>query len=281
MFTNKEIADYYNQTLDHYQIWWNMSETQSVHYGIWHANTPNFNEALRNTNREMASLAEIKPNQYVLDAGCGVAGSSLFLAKEFNCKVKGITLSHKQAAIALQEISKAKLQDQIEVSVQDYTQTQFEKESFDVVWACESSCYAQPKTSFLTEAYRLLKPGGKLVVADYFLTESGLQDAKHFIRNWGDTWAIDEFNSKQNFIQPLETMGFNLTKIENYTAQITRSSRRMYRSFLVGAIPSILYNATHRTSRFAKRHYLSGKFQYQALKNKQWEYLILVATKKQ
>ena len=78
MFSKEEIADYYNQTLDHYKIWWNLSETQSVHYGIWHPDTPNFNEALRNTNREMATLAGIKPGQHVLDAGCGVGGSSLF-----------------------------------------------------------------------------------------------------------------------------------------------------------------------------------------------------------
>jgi cyclopropane fatty-acyl-phospholipid synthase-like methyltransferase len=280
VFTKEEIADYYNQTLDHYKIWWNLSETQSVHYGIWHPDTPNFNEALWNTNREMAALADIKPGQHVLDAGCGVGGSSLFLAQQFNCQVKGITLSTKQSAIALQEIAKLKLEGQIDISIQDYTQTNFADESFDVVWACESSCYAKPKTSFLQEAFRLLKPGGTLVVADYFLTESGIQDKNQFIRNWGDTWAIEEFNTAENFIEPLDKLGFRLSNKVDFTQHITPSSRRMYRSFLIGAIPSILYNATHHTSRFAKRHYLSGKFQYQALKQKQWDYFILVAIKK-
>jgi len=61
------------------------------------------------------------------------------------------------------------VEDSVDFKVNDFTDTEFKDESFDVIWAIESVCYAAQKINFLKEAFRLLKEGGRIVVADGFL----------------------------------------------------------------------------------------------------------------
>ncbi len=281
MFSQKDIADYYCQTQIHYQIWWNLAETKSLHYGIWYPDTKNFKEALYNTNVELGNLAGISSTDLVLDAGCGVAGAAIYLAQSIGCHVKGITISEIQYKVSLKNVIKAQLTENIEVSIQDFTKTNYLDNTFDVVWACESSCHASPKSSFLREAYRILKPGGKLVVSDYFLTSEGSLDPNKYILKWRKTWAISEFNNPTNFTDEAIKTGFKLLHEIDFSKEILPSSRRMYLAYLLGWLPSNLYNLTHNTSRFAKTHFLSGKYQYLALKKKQWSYKMILLQKSQ
>ena len=64
-FTTKDISDYYNQAMNHYQYWLKLSESLSVYYGIWLAGTKTFILALSNTNSEMARIAEIRQTDSV------------------------------------------------------------------------------------------------------------------------------------------------------------------------------------------------------------------------
>lgn len=276
MFQEKDIADYYNQTIDHYKIWWNMDANQALHFGYWDQNTKNFDEALRNTNKVMASLAEIKPTDMVLDAGCGVGGTAFYLAKNIGCHVSGITLSQKQHKLALQYRQQFQLEDKTNFSIQNFLKTEFEPNTFDVYWACESSCHAADKMAFLSEAKRILKPGARMVIADYFLTELGKKDADGHMKHWGDLWAIDTFHTKENFIDEAEMLGFTIIHNKDISAHVWKSARRMYWSYLIGIIPSRIYNFFHNTSRFGKYHYRSGYYQYQSLKQGLWQYRMVV-----
>ena len=279
-FSNKDVADYYSQTLIHYKTWWKLSDVLAVHYGIWEPGIRSFAQALLNTNQKLATFAEVTKNDLVLDAGCGVGGTSLFLAKHIGCLVRGITLSQKQLDFANRAKNISTEGSKVEFSLQDYTKTDFDSEAFDVIVACESVCHANPKEDFIAEAYRLLKPGGRLVVCDFFLTPEGEKDPNQYIQKWGETWAVDQFNIKGNFEKKMILQGFEVFNKKNYTNEILPSARRIYYAYLLGAIPSILYNATHNTSRFAKTHYLSGKYQYLSLKKKQWEYWMIGGIKK-
>jgi len=54
----------------------------------------------------------------------------------------------------------------------------------------------------------------------------------------------------------------------------------MYVSSIAGALPSGIYNLFHpKVSRFAKKHYKSGYYQYKALKGGLWRYIIILAVK--
>jgi ubiquinone/menaquinone biosynthesis C-methylase UbiE len=279
MFNTQDIADYYNQTLNHYARWWKLDQSLSVHYGLWDKHTTSFQEALINTNVTMAKVGNIQPNMRVLDAGCGVGGAAFYLAEHFNCRVTGITLGDGQLAYAQAHLKESPYEHLVNFDKQDFTHTNFEAHSFDVIWRCESLCYAHPKEHFVAEALRLLKPGGKLIMADYFLTEAGEIDEYSYIKKWGDTWAITSFNTTENLINVLVKNSFSIDENLDFTTNIYPSAKRMYSASLLGALPAMVYNLTHNTSRFAKTHYLSGIYQYKALQKRLWTYRVVSLTK--
>lgn len=277
-FTPRDVADYYNQTLNHYQKWWQLDDALAVHYGFWKDNTKSFSEALRNTNQYLAELSNIKKGIRILDAGCGVGGSAFFLAEQYQAIITGITLSEKQLAFSRRKLEKFKLKENVDFRLEDYSHTTFPNSTFDLIWAIESITSSQDKAQFAKEAFRLLKTGGKLIIADYFSTERNT-DTFNWLSKWQQCWSMAPFLNEADYAEIFEGNGFILSLNENITKNIFPSAKRMYRSYLMGALPSILYNSFHNTSRFAKTHYKSGKYQYKALKAGLWEYRVMLFEK--
>ena len=125
----------------------------------------------------------------VLDVGCGIGGTSRYLAKTKACTVTGVTISGAQVRIARQLTAKEANHSDSEGTVAfmplDEGKVRFieldaEKMSshfsdalgtFDCVWISEAMSHLPDKALFFENAYKLLKTGGKLVVADWFKAE--------------------------------------------------------------------------------------------------------------
>jgi len=275
----KNVSDYYKQTQNHYQKWWKLDSALSLHYGIWDESTPDFLSALANTNKIMAKMAAVKKGNRILDAGCGVGGAAIFLANTFNAKVTGITLSAEQQKRATQSAKELKAIS-ADFQIQDYLNTNFADQTFDVVWACESMTSAPNKLEFAQEVSRLLKPGGRLVVSDFFLSPKTDRKKEELIQKWEASWAMNAFLNTETFIGFCEENSMPLSQDSNFTKEITPSAKRMYQSYWGGLIPSEIYNFFHpKVSRYARHHYKSGLWQYKALQKNLWEYHTLVFVK--
>jgi tocopherol O-methyltransferase len=129
----------------------------------------------------------------VLDVGCGIGGTSRFLAKNHGCQVTGVTISGRQVEIArnlTQDGAPEVGQDDGPVKVGDgsvrFIELDAEKmgdfftkdpntATFDCVWISEAMSHLPDKELFFRNATLLLNPGGKLVIADWFKAE-GLTD---------------------------------------------------------------------------------------------------------
>ncbi len=116
---------------------------------------------------ELLAWAGVQQATQILDVGCGIGGSSLYLAEKFNAHATGITLSPVQANRAIARSQAAGLGDRTSFQVADALAMPFADNSFDLVWTLESGEHMPDKQQFLRECYRVLKPGGTLLMATW------------------------------------------------------------------------------------------------------------------
>jgi SAM-dependent methyltransferase len=113
--------------------------------------------------------------------------------------------------------------------VQDYTHTNFEDESFTLIWACESMCHAQEKINFYKEAYRLLKPGGRLICADYFRNKRPLApEGEILLHDWLNGWSIKDIDTVEEHCSNARQCGFKDFIFEDITRFTKPSLKRLY-----------------------------------------------------
>jgi tocopherol O-methyltransferase len=114
-----------------------------------------------------ATLPDSNQFSNILDVGCGIGGSTLYLAEKFNAQATGITLSPVQAQRATERAKNANLDSRVTFDVANALEMPFEDNYFDCVWTLESGEHMPDKVKFLQECYRVLKPGGTLIMATW------------------------------------------------------------------------------------------------------------------
>ncbi len=275
----EQIIRYYDDCHRGLQATGHVNSHFSMHCGYWSKQTANYKEALTNLDRKVAKVAGIKRKDLVLDAGCGIGGSAIYLAKNHNCRVEGITLSEKQVQFARQMAAGHNLNDRVQFSVGNFNQTNFPDETFDVVWAIESVCHAQEKLAFLQEAYRLLKPKGRLVVADFFGNSGASGDKNKWMQKWADCVAIPRFESLPDFLDKAGKAGFRRITSSNITENITPSSRSLYLQYLPGFIGQSVLSLIDSGRNQLNSKEKAAFYQYRALKLDLWNYHLVWARK--
>jgi cyclopropane fatty-acyl-phospholipid synthase-like methyltransferase len=279
--TQREIIEYYDECETHYRWLWNLESSLAMHAGFWDATTKTLAEALERENHVLAETAKIKSSDHVLDAGCGVGGSSIYLAKNYGCHVTGITLSAKQVEtateIAKQRITQGPLPKFL---VRDYTQTELPSESFDVIWGIESICHAEKKEDFLREAHRLLRKNGRIVIADAFLTKHHyIKKEQEMMDNWLRGWGVDSLEREVDFAEHLQNVGFSKIHFSDMTQQVIPSSKRLYMYSIPTMGLSKVCEWFGLSSPRLTSNLVSAYYQYKAVQEKLWRYGIFYAEK--
>lgn len=281
IFTNRDVEDYYDQTEVHYRRFWKLDQVMGLHYGVWEKNTRHFSQAILNTNRHLMELGGIGKDDHVLDAGCGVGGSSIYLAKNTGCKATGITLSKKQTKTAADFAIREGVGERTDFKQQDFSDTNFPDKTFTAAWAMESMCHADPKEGFFKEMARVLQSGGRLCISDFFKTSSyPIEQDKDMLMMFHG-WAVPDILSLDEIKAIADAAGFDMLAEKDQTKAIKKTVNAMYRAYLAGQWASRLYNLLHKnTSRFAKIHYKTARAQYHAYYKKLWCYHQVVFVKR-
>jgi len=272
------IVEYYDHTWFDYWFLWLNPGNLAVHFGYYDENTRSHSGALENLNRVLADLAEIQPGNHVLDAGCGIGGSSIWLAENRDANVVGISPVQSQLVRARKSVLRRRVGDQVHLVRGDYANTSFPDQTFDVVWAMESLCHAPSKARVYKEFFRILKPGGRLVIAEYMRKARPLDvENEQLVRDWLASWAIPDIDTADHHEQVASAAGFRDIVNRNVTAQVEPSLRRLYKLSLLGKPADRLLKRIGFRRR--TRNVDGAQKQFLALRNKAWFYAIQTARK--
>ncbi len=274
------IVRYYDVLEPDYRYMWNLGRNVAMHFGYWDAATRSLPEALERENAVLAELARVHRGTRVLDAGCGIGGSAIYLARHHGCRVTGVTLSARQVRTAQRLARRAGVAGGTEFLCRDFQQTGFPDGAFDVVWALESVCHAPDKARLSREFFRVLAPGGRLVVADGFAARAHFAPADRALMDrWLRGWCVESLATLEEFTRALGAAGFVGVQVRDATPNVLPSSRHLYRWSrpLLGLAAVLRWCGPNLRTRAL--NIVAAHGQYLALTRGLWRYGLIVASK--
>lgn len=222
----QEIKEFYDASSNLWESIWG----EHMHHGYYGK------DGRRKLDRRQAQIDLIeellswaKANQTqpqdILDVGCGIGGSSLYLAQKFGARVTGITLSPVQANRAKERAQAAGLTAKTNFQVANALDMPFADNSFDLVWSLESGEHMPDKVKFLQECYRVLKPGGKLILATWChrptnaVTPLTADEQKH-LQDIYRVYCLPFVVSLPDYTKIVEECGFQDLEVDDWSTAV-------------------------------------------------------------
>lgn len=192
--------------------------SQAMHAGLWQQARSHL-AALRSIDETLLAAAQLAPGECLLDAGCGAGASANAIAARHDGPVIGLTIVPEQA-------KRARRGGPATFVCADYAAAPLRNASCDVVWMLESICHAPDKPALLAEIRRVLRPGGRVVIADRFAARSDLSPAeRNQLRSWLRPWAMPDLVTVDELIALAETAGLHLRQRDDLTLSAGPSLR--------------------------------------------------------
>ncbi|MCD9143900.1 SAM-dependent methyltransferase [Streptomyces albireticuli] len=173
--TAEEVGDWYDRFGDIYH----RTLGESVHCGLWfppdapHPSSMDLvdlsSQAQDRYTDYLIGKLDPRPGDHVLDIGCGTGRSALKLVRQRDVRVTGVAISKEQIARANRLATEHGLTDRLTFEHADAMALPYEDGTFDRAWAVESLCHMD-RAKALQEAWRVLRPGGDLLVLESVVT---------------------------------------------------------------------------------------------------------------
>ncbi len=160
--SRRNIHAHYDLGNDFYRLFLD-PETMMYSCAVFENPEDSLATAQHNKIQQLIRLADIRPDQHVLEIGCGWGGFAVEAARQTGCRVTGITISEEQFHYASERVKAEGLEGQVEILLQDYRELDGRFDRIVSIEMLEAVGHAFYGTFFET-CDRLLKPDGRMVL---------------------------------------------------------------------------------------------------------------------
>jgi len=201
--TVRSIQEHYDVASPYYLRLWG----RHLHHGLFETGNESKEEAAEQLLRLIVERAAVFEGADVLDVGCGMGGTSLWLAEHKRCQVVGVTLSPVQARLAMEGSIQVTPRPTFIVAEADHPCV---NGPFDFVFALEVISHLSDRNAFFRYCAERLVTGGRMCIAAWMKAN----DLNH----------ADE----GRYITPIEQgMLVSLPTIDDYHAYIDAANMRL------------------------------------------------------
>lgn len=144
----------------------------NMHLGLFEDAGDMLADAQLRAKRRMAEAASLAPGSRVLEVACGFGATARHLARHHAVRVTATNIASAQIETARAITLAEGLSDKVEFAFADYHDLPYPDASYDCWWCQEALLYAVDKRRVMSEALRVLRPGGRIVFSDLLLARS-------------------------------------------------------------------------------------------------------------
>lgn len=176
-----KVRAYYDANTRFFLTFGGSDRARSIHRSLWPPGVTSLERALNISNEmiaaELRDLAagRLEEGCLLADLGCGVGGTLLHLVDTFpgEARAVGVTISAVQARMAEQARRDPQLASRVLFLQGDFHALPLAA-VFDFVFSVEAFIHAASPEAYLAQAAAVLKPGGRLLLVDDFLSSASL-----------------------------------------------------------------------------------------------------------
>lgn len=227
----KGIADLYDESSGLWEDIWG----DHMHHGFYDpdatVSTSDHRSAQIRMIEESLRFAGVsddpmKKPKSIVDVGCGIGGSSRYLARKYGAKCQGITLSPVQAERAQALAAAQGLAGKVSFQVADALKQPFPDGQFDLVWSMESGEHMPEKSKFVGELARVAAPGGTIIIVtwchrDLSPEEESLKpDEKALLKKICDSYYLPDWCSTSDYVKLLKSLSLQDIKAEDWSPNV-------------------------------------------------------------
>ncbi len=184
-----------------------------LNLGYWDGAT-RYDDACQRLAEVLGEAADLRPGCAQLDCGCGFGDAALFWIRRFGVEtIDCLNITPSQVVKARERVRAAGLEQRVRLHLGSATRMPFADASFDRITALETAFHYDTREEFFREAFRVLRPGGRLATADV----TPLEGQPNRWRERLATWYIPAANMypRSGYARRLEDAGFTGVRVES------------------------------------------------------------------